>query len=224
MLVSTILWEAIWVFINTDIQAFFWVTIIFMIIERTVKFQDDTPVSFSGKKWTPKDLDHIAYIPLKRKITTGELFFSLFWTVLFIILYLNADHLIGIYQSNRDGLQFVLPVFNQSTLMSFLAFVIIVVAFEIFNIIYKAISKEWTVKLAISNMLVSLVSFIVLIIIFSQPDLLHTAFAPHMANLTNQSLTSVNQAITWIKWSIVAIVFVTSLMDVYQGFKKARIK
>lgn len=224
VLISKLLGEAIWILINTGIQSFFWVTIVFIIIERTVKFPDDTAISLSGKKWVPSDLDSIPYIPLKKKITIGEVVFSLFWPVLFIILYLNAANIIGIYQQDSNGLQFTTPVFNQDTLMAYLVIVIILVGLEIFGAIYKAIARQWTFKLAVSNIIINIGSTVFLIFIASNPNLMHAEFAPYMANLLDQSIQSINIAITWIKWFTVATVIVTSGIDSYNGFRKAKIK
>lgn len=224
VILATFLGEAIWILLNAGIQSFFWVTIAFIIIERTVKFPDDTPISLSGKKWVSSDLDSIPYIPLKKKITIGEVVFSLFWPVLFIILYLNAADIIGIYQQNSSGLQFTTPVFNQDTLMSYLVIVIILVALEIFGAVYKAIARQWTFRLAVSNTLINIASTVFLIFVASNPNLMHVEFAPFMANLLDQPLQSINIAITWIKWFTVATVIVTSGIDSYNGFRKAKIK
>lgn len=224
VILATFLGEAIWILLNAGIHSFFWVTIAFIIIERTVKFPDDTPISLSGNKWMPNDLDLIPYIPLKSKITKGEVLFSLFWPALFIILYLNAAYIIGIHQKDTSGLQFTIPVFNQDTLMSYLVIVIILVALEIFGAVYKAIARQWTFRLAVSNTLINILGFVLLIFVASNANLLHEEFAPFMANLIDKPLESVNIAVTWIKWFTVAIVFVTSLIDSYNGFRKAKIK
>ena len=223
IMASVIFGEAIWLLINTFIQVFFWVTIVFIILDRTIGSPDDIPLSMSGEKWTPKALDQITYIPLKREITKGEVLFSLFWTVLWVTLYFNATNIIGIYQRNNSGLEFALPIFNQETLMSYLAIVIIIIVLEIFRVAYMAIARQWTFKLAVSNALINLAGFVFLFIIASNPNLFNAEFAPYIANLIDKPLETVITAIFWIKWLIVSTVTVTSLIDTYNGFRKARI-
>lgn len=224
VIAPVIVGEAIWLLLNTIIQVFFWVTIVFIILERTIGSADDIPLSLSGAKWTPKDLENLPYIPLKREITKGEVVFTLFWTVLWATLYFNATNIIGVYQRNNSGLAFTLPIFNQEILMSYLAIVIIIIVLEIFRVAYMAIARQWTFNLAVSNALINLASFILLIMIASNPNIFNSEFAPYIANIIDKPLETVITAIFWLKWFIVSIVIVTSLIDTYNGFRKARIK
>lgn len=221
--IPTFLGEAIWVFLGSFIQVFFWVTIVFFILERTVKSPDDIPLSLSSTPWTPKDLESTPYIPLKKKITKGEVLFGLFWTILWVALYFNAMHIIGIYRQGTSGLEFAVPVFNQETLLSYLALVIIVVILEICRVAYMAIAREWTVKLAVTNTLINAITIVFLIMVASNPDLFHAEFAPYMANLIEQPIETVQNAMSWIAWLVVSIVIVTSAIDTYNGFRKAKI-
>lgn len=221
---STVLGEGIWVFLSTFIHVFFWVTITFIILERTMRSTDDVPLTSSGKEWTPKDLEHISYIPQKKKITTGEVLFGLFWTVLWVTLYFNATNIIGMYQQGTNGLEFTTPLFNQETLLSYLAFVVIIVILEICRVVYMAIVREWTIVLAISNTLINLTTLVFLTIVASHPQLFHAEFATDMAALIEKPVETVKNTMTWIAWGVVAIAIVTSAIDAYHGFRKTKIK
>ena len=224
VIASTVLGEAIWMMLGVIIQVFFWVTIVFIILERTLRSSDDSPLSTSGKEWTPKDLDHISYISLKREIKIVEVLFGLFWTVLLAILYFNASSIIGIYQQGNSGLEFILPVFNQETLISYFAIVIALIVLELFRLAYMAMTRQWTFKLAVSNALIHLVGFVILIVIVTNPNLFHSEFAPYMASLVDKPLDTVIMTINGIKWTVVATIIVTSTIDTYNGFRKARVK
>lgn len=220
---STVLGEGIWVFLSTFIHVFFWVTISFIILERTIKSTDDVPLSSSGKEWTLKDLKHTYYIPQKKRITKGEVLFGLFWTILWVTIYFNATNIIGMYQQGTSGLEFTTPLFNQETLLSYLAFVIIIVILEICRVAYMAIVREWTMLLAISNTLINLTTLVFLTIVASNSQLFHAEFAPDVADLIEKPVETVKNAMTRIAWGFVATVIVTSAIDTYNGFRKAKI-
>ena len=223
VIASTVLGEAIWILLESIIQVFFWVSIVFIILERTIGSSDDIALSLLGKKWTPKELTHIHYIPLKREIKMGEVLFALFWTIVWALLYFNASNIIGIYEKGNDGLELVLPIFNQETLMSYLVIVLIVMGLELFRVVYMAIVRQWTFKLALSNTFIHLVSLFVLIVIVNNPHLFHPEFVPYMADLVDKPFDSVIITVNWIKWAIIATMIVTSVIDAYNGFRKTKI-
>ena len=221
----TLFGEAIWVLLESAIQVFFWVTITFMILERTIEPSVHVPLTLSGKKWTPHDLENIPNIPLKKAIGKGEVLFSFFWTVIWAVLYFNATNLIGIYQTSETaGLKMIMSIFDEKTLMSYWGIIVVLIILEILRTIYKAIVRQWTYKLAISNAVVHFVSFVVLIIIASNVNLFNPELAPYMANLIDSPLETIDTAISWITWTIVITVIVTGLIDIYTGFRKAMMK
>ena len=79
------------------------------------------------------------------------------WTAIWATLYFYANHLVGVYEGNAEGLKFVTPVFNQEILLSYWPIVLVVIGFEISYIaLYKLIKGQWTKKMAISIWLMSL--------------------------------------------------------------------
>lgn len=221
MIFVTLFGEAIWVLLGAAIQVFFWVTITFMILERTIEPSVHVPLTLSGKKWSPHDLENIPNIPLKKAIGKGEVFFSLFWTVIWAVLYFNVTNLIGIYQTNEGtGLEMIMPIFNEEILLSYWTIVVVLIILEVIRTIYKAIARQWTYKLAISNAVVHFISFIVLIIIESNVNLFNPELVPYMANLIDRPIETIDTAILWITWTIIISVIVTGLIDIYTGFRK----
>ncbi len=64
------------------LHVFFWLTLVFAILERTDKNKDTEPLTTSLKKWTPDDLKNISYIPKKKAISKFEVFGGLMWTAI----------------------------------------------------------------------------------------------------------------------------------------------
>ncbi|UPO89931.1 hypothetical protein [Niallia sp. Man26] len=210
----------IWRMIEVGIQTFFWLTLVFAVIERTDKGKDEQPLTASLKKWTPDDLKNIAYIPKKKSISMFEVFGSLMWTAIWATIYFYADHLVGIYRGGGNRLEFITPAFNQEVLLQYWPIVLIVICLEIILAIYKLIKSLWTKGMAISNAILQLISTIVFIVIFINPDLIAQNFITDMTDLLE--ITS-NQLISWIISGSIFFFIVSAAISVFDGFRKARI-
>ena len=117
--------KGIGVLVEVGIQVFFWVTLTFAILERSDKGKDMEPLTMNHSKWTPEDLKSVTYIPKKKEIPRGEVLFSLIWTAIWATSYFYANHLLGIYRNEGNGLEFVTPALNQDVLMSYWPIVVI---------------------------------------------------------------------------------------------------
>jgi hypothetical protein len=62
-IILTIIGQGIWQLLSTAMQAAFWITVVFVVIERTEKAADQIPVTMNFKKWTPEDLKNVSTIP-----------------------------------------------------------------------------------------------------------------------------------------------------------------
>ncbi|WP_203247223.1 HAAS signaling domain-containing protein [Sporosarcina beigongshangi] len=224
--VSGFIVEAIAILLGAAAQTFFWVTITFIILERTISPTVHVPLTLSGTPWKPDDLKNIPNVPLKKAIKTSEIGAGLLWTVIWAVVYFRATHLIGIYESRegQSGLEFVTPVFQHDILLSYWPLVSLLIVLELLLLAYKAKLGQWTFKLAITNTVVQLVGVIGFIIIVSNPNLVNPAFVTYFSELLDNSQDNLSSALSWIYGIIVASVIVTSLLDCYTGFRKAKIK
>ena len=160
----------------------------------------------------------------KRQYSKGEIIFGIVWTALWAIIYFYADHLIGIYRSiDGDGLQLVMPVFNQSILMSYLPIFLPLVVLDIGLWLYKWKERQWTMKLVTLNAVIKIFTMIVLIVIATNPALINEALIPYMANLLEISLSSVKNIVKWAVWSVVITIIVTTAIEIYDSYRKAKI-
>lgn len=210
--------------ISALIQTFFWVTIVFVIIERVSLSKSHAPLTKWGKAWTPEQLKNTRIISRKKGISKGEIIFGFVWTAIWIIFYLNADHLAGIYRNiDGDGLQMVMPALNQSTLMSYLPFVVPLVILEFGLGIYKWIERQWTVRLATMNTVVRTYSLIVFILIITNPSLINDSVVPYLADLIDIELSLVDNTIQWIIGIAIVATIVTHIIEIYNEFRKGRL-
>lgn len=208
------------VLIEVAIQVFFWLTLVFAILERVDNGKDNQPLSMSLKKWTPDDLKNIAYIPKKKAISKFDVFGSLLWTAIWATLYFYAHHFIGIYEGNGDRLDFVTPSFNQEVLLQYWPIVVLVIGFEIALALYKLIKGQWTKRIAIFNTVLQLIATIVFIVIFINPNLLCQDFLTYMADLFT---IPTNQFESWIIAGGIFFFVVGAAINAFDGIRKARI-
>lgn len=212
----------IWRSIEVGIHVFFWLTLVIAIAERVDKGSNQQPLTTSLKKWTPDDLKNIPYIPKKKAISKIEVFGSLMWTAIWATVYFYADRLVGIYENNGDGLEFVAPTFNQEVLLQYWPIVIIMVGLEIALALYKLVQGQWTKRMSIYNTILQLVATIGFIVIIINPNLFTEDFNVYTAELFNITTQQLN---AWIVGGgiFIFIFILSAAISVYDGFRKARI-
>ncbi|MBD1383094.1 HAAS signaling domain-containing protein [Metabacillus arenae] len=215
--ILTIMGKGVWNIIEVGIQVFFWLTLVFVIIERTDKGKDQQPLSASLQKWTPEDLKSIPYIPKKKAITKLEVFGSLMWTAIWATFYFYANHLVGVYDGSGAGIS----ALNQDVLLFYWPIVLVVIALEIGLALYKLIKGQWTKKMAIFNTALELIATVVFIVIVSNPNLMHQEYITYMSGLFN---TTAMQFETWIVGGVIIIFILSAAFNVFDGFRKARIR
>ncbi|MBT2757491.1 hypothetical protein J7E71_16365 [Mesobacillus foraminis] len=212
--------QGIWTVFEVSVQVFFWLTVVFAVIERTDQGKDQQPLTPSLKKWTPEDLKNISYVPEKKAISKCQVFGSLMWTAIWATLYFYADHLVGIYKGGRDGLEFVAATFNQEVLLRYWPIVVMVIGFEIALALYQLIKGQWTKRMALSNTALQLMATIVFIVILINPNVLRAEFVTYMADLFT---ITANEFKTWIVGGGIFIFLLSAAINVWEGFRKARI-
>lgn len=211
----------IWKIIDVAIQTFFWLTLVFAILERTDKGKDNQPLTTSFKKWTPDDLKNITYIPKKKAISKFDVFGALLWTAIWATLYFYANQLLGIYEGGKDGLEFVTPALNQEVLLAFWPIVLVVIGLEIALALYKLIKGQWTNRMAIFNTVLQIFSTVVFIMIFFNPNILNQDFIVYMSDLFS---INDNQFKTWVIAVALVSFIVSAVITVFDGIRKARIR
>ncbi|KGR75592.1 hypothetical protein [Ureibacillus sinduriensis] len=213
-----VLGEGIWSVIHVFMQVFFWLTLTFVILERTDQSKDKLPRTMSFNKWTPEDLENIPYVPKERMITKGYVFASLLWTSIWGTVYFNADHLVGVYKNSGGGLEFIMPAFNQHVMDSFGPVIIVVLGLEIVFALILFINNEWTKKLAILNTVRETVGLIVLAFLIVNPNFFHPEFLSYMSG--NLEMPE-GQIRNYVIGATLVLYAVSSIMNCISGFRKA---
>ncbi|MFJ7364461.1 HAAS signaling domain-containing protein [Peribacillus frigoritolerans] len=205
--------------ISTGIHVFFWLTLLFAILERLDTSKDQSPLTKDLKPWTPENLKDIPNISKKKAVPMIEVFASLLGLSVFAALYFNAANLLGVYEKRNGSLIFVTPTFNQDVLNSYWLLVSCVVIIGVLLAIYKLFLRRWTLKLAFFHAIYQLLYTLTFIIIISNPDLLNPEFLAYQ-----RTLISIDEWKNSIYWGVILIAIFFAAYDSYQGFRKAKIR
>ena len=219
-IVTTIISKGIGSILEVGIQVFFWLTVVFAIIERTDKGKDGQPFTIKWTKWTPDDLKDIQPIHKKKAITNFDVFGSLMWIAIWATVYFNAEHLIGVYKGGEDALNFVAPVFNQYVLQEYWLIILVVIGLEVALAIYKLIKKQWTRGLALCNTALELIVTMAFAVILMNPNVLNQEFITYMSDLFN--ITTYQFEAGLVGGGIALLILIAAL-NIFEGFRKARI-
>ena len=206
---------------EVGLHVFFWLTLVFVILERTDKDKGIEPLTTSLKKWTPDDLKNISYIPKKKAISKFEVFGGLMWTAVWATLYFYANYLVGVYNGTANGLKFVSPTFNQDVLLQYWPIVVIMIVFEICISLYKLVQGQWTQRLAIGNAILQIAGTIVFIVIVVNPHVFNAGFITYLANAFTISPEGFK---TWLVGGGIVIYTLSTAINIFDGFRKASIR
>ncbi|PED37906.1 hypothetical protein COK25_01765 [Bacillus cereus] len=206
---------------EVGLHVFFWLTLVFVILERTDKDKGIEPLTTSLKKWTPDDLKNISYIPKKKAISKFEVFGGLMWTAVWATLYFYANHLVGVYNGTANGLKFVSPTFNQDVLLQYWPIVVIMIVFEICISLYKLVQGQWTQRLAIGNAILQIAGTIVFIVIVVNPHVFNAGFITYLANAFTISSEEFK---TWLIGGGIFFYMLSAAINIFDGFRKASIR
>ncbi len=156
---------------NALLQVFAWVTVIFAIIE-----YKNVPINreFKDEHWSPSDLPELPDRNLVIKLS--EPIFGLLFAALAVIIFNTAEHLIGIYSLNEEGVMRVIPLFNHEGFRALLPLLNIMLALGIIKESLKLIIRKWTVGLALTNLVFNVISFVLFVIFIRGEGLWNDAF------------------------------------------------
>lgn len=210
--------------ISVIIYVLFWITVTFIVIERSGGNNIRIPLIKDHPEWTPDDLAKVKIIPKEKTISLNDNILSFIGIAIFSFVYFNAHRLIGIYTShNKGGFKFVMPIFNQDVLLSFAPIILICIVLSVVLTLWKLKASQWTMLIAVANALLQCTGIIVFILMAIHPDLIHSPAIPYIAAITETTSTKILIAIDRILFVSIAIAIIANAFDIYSGFKKARV-
>lgn len=200
---------------ETGMQVFFGLTVAVALLERFDKRKGEEPLSSTFEAWTIDELKQIEPMLRKREISGKNVFWRLFWTAIWLTLFFYAHQLLGVY----EGTTFITSALNEDVLRSFTALVVGVAAIDVLFTLYKWYVGYWTIKLAVINIVVELIILAAYLFIIVTPNLLNETFIHYVTAKLSLTNDSWDQSFIGV---CIAIGILSTLVNIYEGFKKAR--
>lgn len=199
-------------------QGFAWVTVSFALAEY-YGVKELSKIK-EKKQW---DLSQLPQIPVKKAIISKwDLVFAVIFSTIFIIIICFMPKLFAAYIRSSNGIR-IIPVFNIEVLLGYRILFIITFMLGILREVLKFISGRWTLKLAVANSAISIISMAFALIIFSNPNIWNGSFATEVAStITDQNIKFIT---IWnsIKNSVLVIIVFATVIEVistmYKGIK-----
>lgn len=208
--------------ITTIIGFIFWVTVIFAIIEKTKSYDE-----IFGEKGKEFRVNNLKEIPKKssKKISKVEMVFALFFTVLFLWLFLTRSDLIAIYSRGQAPI----PVFNRNVIADVSWLILFSGALSILLSILKFVIGRWNEILGVFAAIYALISLGVFIMIITRDNLFNEGFLSYFnKNMSTAGLNfDIYERLPSIINGIIAVSCFFTLIDIvtslYNGFKRDKL-
>ncbi|MGM0851276.1 MAG: hypothetical protein ACQEWI_01470 [Bacillota bacterium] len=212
--------------IQVGTQTFAWITIVFAFIDYRQVISGEVK---KGKvqEWKPADLPPIP--DHKKEIKRGEVLTGIIFSILFLILILFSNRMMGVFVFEENEFKGIAPFLNPETLNDYLLLIYLIVGLGIFKESLKLIIGRWTKKLGVSTLIINVVTLILgLFLLMDQqiwnPTFVEDLFQLRGLNLLDQSYETINsiweQSKEWVVIGFIVTIIVDTVSVLYKGFKK----
>lgn len=195
------------------LQGAAWVTGIFAFLEYKEISIDEAA---ENKEWDPSKLPDISH--KKAIISRGESIFSIIFTTIFTAIFFFSPEYVGIYYKAGSDLRFV-QVLNLDAYESFKFVIIIIFTISIIKELIKIIQGKWTIRLAIIDTVLNIISTILSINIISSSSIWNSDI---VQSIEKYIPISFDRILFVIIASIVIITIAETLSAFYKAFKYGR--
>src|SRR5688500_17343558 len=173
--------------IDVAIGILFWVTVAFIIVERT----DTNPNELGSPKTGVWTVDQLPQLPKKRQISIGEALAS----IVFVIGYTTWVVLPFVRSQGNESVPFLNPDLWQIGLPIFFVLVVLTLIHEVF----KLIIGNWTQPLMITNVFLCLISIAYIITLVTTQEIFNPAF---LATLSDDVAGELRESARWARWTV----------------------
>ncbi len=202
-------------FFQGALHGAFWVTLVFVILERSGVYEGNSP--FSKKKWTLKDLPDIPDYG-KKKISRVSTMVEILFTVLFVVILIFRP---GVFGVMLKGSQFV-PILNTDRMSTYVFGIVLLGIISLGILAWKTIYPYWSIPLAAANAGHNIASSILMLFMVNDRHIVNAEFLKLLESVTNLSLVQVT--LIWQRglWLFAAVFIVISICDSIAGVFKCK--
>ncbi len=190
---------------SVGIQILFWVTLVFVLLERSDEKPDDLPKS-SSRTWT---IAQLPKMPLTRQISVVETVMNiavLLFLLIWIALPFALDHL--------QGNPMTVPFLHPNLWNFWLPVFFIIMALTLVHEVFKLKIGNWTPALTAANVILGLVSIFYIAALLTSQDVINPEFLARLDNTTGSA--ELRETVRWsigISAAVVAGIYVWSMID-----------
>lgn len=198
----------------------FWVTLIFVIIERTDSAEE--VLNTIGKPFKVSNLKDIPDVG-RKKISKVEMVVTLIMTIVFIYIFVYRNDLIAVYTQNDT-----IKIFNGDIIAGYRFIILFSGGLSILVAILKLIYGRWNELLGILTAVDSLVNLGVTVLVLSDRDLFRRSFVVFLEEVIEKTGTEAIMNIDLIRNGIIAVICIVTLFEIgaglYYGFVNVKTK
>jgi hypothetical protein len=206
--------DAIWRAFSIGIQILFWVTLTFVLIERSGEKPDDLPKPGS-QPWT---VDQLPKMSRRRQISVGESLISIAF-LLFIIIWIILPSVLNRLAGDTE----TVPFLNPDLWDFWLPLLFVILGLTLIHEIFKLRIGVWTRPLMITNVILCLTTIVYIIALITTQDVVNPAVVAALESSMTPS--DMENAATWATWTVnlTAAIFVgIYTWDMIDSIRKAR--
>lgn len=175
---------------GVGVQIFFWITVIFILLERSDEVPGTT-LEHHPKKWTVAQLPEF---PGKRQISIGETVTNIVME-LFVLLWIFLPMIQDRLQGDLNNVPFLNPGLWNVWLPVFVVLMVLSLVLEVF----KLKVGKWTPALTASNVVLCLGSIIYIVLLATTQQVINPEF---LATLDPEQIARLRDVSTWATWSV----------------------
>lgn len=196
-------------------QGAFWVTLVFIIMERSGVHEGHSP--FKNKKWTLEDLKAIPDYG-KKKISRVSTTVEIFFTILFASLLIFRPEIIGV---SLKGSGFV-PILNAEILSTYTVGIVLLAIVSLGILVWKTIYPYWSIALAAANAGFNIATAVLMLFMVRDTNIVNVKFLHLLEDLTNLTLSQVT--LLWQRGLMIfaAVFIIIVIIDSIAGVFKCK--
>ena len=197
--------EAVGSAFNVGLQILFWVTIVFVFLERSDEVPYESPRQ-KDRAWTVAQLPPL---PKTRQISIPETVMNIA-SILFVLIWIALPFTLAGFRGDLISVPFLHPNLWNFWLPLFFTIMSLTLIHEVF----KLKIGNWTPALTVTNVILGTLSIIYIAVLVTTQDLINPAFLSMLDNAEGSS--ELREVIRWsidISAAIFAGIYVWSIVD-----------
>ncbi|HJS20453.1 MAG TPA: hypothetical protein VJ785_17015 [Anaerolineales bacterium] len=199
---------------SIGMQILFWVTLVFVLLERSGEKPNDLPKPGS-RQWS---VDQLPASPRRRQISVVESMMNIA-LLLFVLIWIALPTVLA----RLEGDTAPMPFLNPDLWNFWLPLLFVIIGLTLVHEIFKLKIGNWTRPLIITNVILCLTTIIYIIALITTQDVINPAFVAALAS--GMTSTELENVTTWATWSVnltAVIIIGIYIWDMVDSIRRSR--